>query len=107
STPSYKDFSSGKSSKILSPELIATKECKGFRFDGRNAWGKSGLVIGKMKDLPKAYYQGEIFDDNIHAIIPKEPQLIPAIRAFIEFGDFSAEVRRFNQKLAITSSAVV
>ncbi|NMY53036.1 N-6 DNA methylase [Pseudomonas sp. WS 5011] len=107
STPSYESFSSGKSSRILNPELIAKKECKGFRFDGRNAWGKKGIVVGKMKDLPKAYYHGEIFDDNIHAIIPKETRFILPVRAFLEFGDFATEVRRFNQKLAITSSAVV
>jgi hypothetical protein len=107
SSPDYHSFASGKSSKILNPDYIAKSECKGFRYDGRNAWGKKGIVIGKMRNLPPAYYSGEIFDDNIHAIIPHKSEYLLPIRAYIEFGDFSKQVRRFNQKLAITSSSVV
>jgi len=106
-TPDYENLNSGKCLKIMDPELILKSGCKGFRYDGRNAWGKKGIVIGKMRELPSAYYSGEIFDDNIHAIIPHDEKDLLPIRTYIEFGDFSDQVRRFNQKLAITSSAVV
>ncbi len=107
STPDYNNIASGKCSKILHPDLILKSGCNGFRYDGRNAWDKKGIVVGKMRELPSAYYSGEIFDDNIHAIIPHKEEYLLPIRTFIEFGDFSDQVRRFNQKLAITSSAVI
>jgi hypothetical protein len=107
STPKGDASVSGKSLKILNPELISNLDCKGFRYDGRNAWGKRGLVIGKMKDLPASFYNGEVFDDNIHAVIPQNQAHLIAIAAFIKHGDFATQIRRYNQKLAITSSSVV
>jgi len=107
SSPNYNNFSSGKSLKILKPDIIVKSGCKGFRYDGRNAWTKKGIVVGKMRELPASYYNGEIFDDNIHAVIPKEERYLVAIRSFIESDSYSRQVRILNQKLAITSSSVV
>ena len=56
-----------------------------------------------MGDLLVEIYNGEIFDSNIAAIIPKSPQLLLPILAFTSSDFFRKEVRRIDQSMKITN----
>ena len=38
---------------------------------GRMAWGKPGIAISQMRELPAALYSGEIFDKNVAVVSPR------------------------------------
>lgn len=74
---------------------------------GKDAWGKAGVAVTLMQDLPTAHYYGELFDDNIAVLIPRKPSDLAAIRAFCSSSEFANEVRKFNQKLAVKTQYLV
>lgn len=68
---------------------------------GHMAWGKLGVSVKLMKHLPVSIYAGELFDDNVAVLIPKDSADLVALYAFCESPEFSGEVRKNNQKLAL------
>lgn len=68
---------------------------------GHMAWGKLGVSVKLMKHLPVSIYAGELFDDNVAVLIPKDGADLVALYAFCESPEFSEEVRKNNQKLAL------
>ncbi len=68
---------------------------------GHMAWGKLGVSVKLMRHLPISIYAGELFDDNVAVLIPKESVNLNALYAFCESPEFSEEVRKNNQKLAL------
>lgn len=68
---------------------------------GHMAWGKLGVSVKLMKHLPVSIYAGELFDDNVAVLIPKDSADLVALYAFCESPEFSEEVRKNNQKLAL------
>ena len=74
---------------------------------GRGAWGRQGVVIRIMKHLPVTRYSGEIYDNNVAVIVPKNQKDLPAIWAFCSSSSFNIEVRKLNQKLSVTDEFFV
>lgn len=68
---------------------------------GHMAWGKFGVSVKLMRQLPVSIYAGELFDDNVAVLIPKDRKDLTALYAFCESPEFSEEVRKNNQKLAL------
>jgi hypothetical protein len=54
-----------------------------------------------MGSLPVSLYTGELFDDNTIAIIPKDPETLPAIWAFCSSPDYNAEVRKIDAAIKV------
>lgn len=82
-------------------------ELPGARKDGQEAWGKSGVVVSQMRELPCTLYTGELFDNNTAVILPKKPEYLPAIWAFCSSPEFNREVRKIDQKLNVTNATLV
>ena len=78
----------------------------GGRFQGQKAWNKKGIVISIMSELPISLYNGEIFDGNVHAISPIEPEYLPAIYAYTLDNSFKEEIRKIDQKLSVTCATI-
>ena len=74
---------------------------------GNQAWGKWGIAVSQMGDLPVSLYTGDKFDSNVAVIVPKDQSLVPAIWAFCSSFDFSKAVRRIDQKLNATNATLV
>lgn len=74
---------------------------------GKDCWGKAGLGVSLMTSLPVSIYSGELFDDNLAVLIPKQPTDLPALLAYCSSPDFHREVRRINQKLALKTQYLV
>ncbi len=68
---------------------------------GNAAWGKLGVGISQMHDLPATLYTGNKFDSSIAVIFPKDQSLVPAIWAFCTDEDFRRRVRQVNQKVSV------
>lgn len=74
---------------------------------GNQAWGKMGVCVSQMGNLPCTLYTGELFDTNCSPIIPKNPAHLPAIWAFCQSPQYNEAVRRIDQKLSVTNATLV
>lgn len=78
----------------------------GGRYQGQKAWGKKGFVISIMADLPTYLYTGEIYDGNVHAIIPKNSKDLNALFTYSRSKNFRDEIRKIDQKVSITCATI-
>ncbi len=83
------------------------KDLLGARMDGREAWGKQGVVISQMGNLLCTLYTGEAFDNNTAVILPKNPNHLPAIWSFCQSSRFNEAVRQIDQALKVTNASLV
>lgn len=74
---------------------------------GLEAWGKQGVCVTQIGNLPVSLYTGDCFDNNVAVIIPKDESLFPAIRAFCRSPEFSRSVRRIDNKLNVTNQTML
>jgi hypothetical protein len=74
---------------------------------GAMAWGRPGVAISQMGDLPACVYSQEIFDKNVAVISPKDPKHVAAVWAFCSSPEFSRAVRRIDQNLKVTNATLV
>lgn len=74
---------------------------------GFSAFGKKGVLLGQTSALPATLYYGELFDNNVAAIIPNDESMIPAIWAYCSSHNYNDDVRRIDQKLNVTNATLV
>src|SRR6266516_5081247 len=74
---------------------------------GGDAWGKQGIVVSLMGNLPVTLYTGEIFDNNCAVIWPYNAQHLPAIWAFCKSSEFAKSVRRIDNALKVTNQTLL
>ncbi len=74
---------------------------------GQAGWGKVGVAVGQMRQLPCTLYTGEKGDTNVAIIVPNDPTHLPAIWAFCKSPEFNVAVRRIDQKLNVTNATLV
>ena len=74
---------------------------------GKTAWGKVGVAVSQMRDLPCALYTGEIFDKNVAVISIEEDSHLPAIWCYCSSHEYNRAVRRIDQTLKVTNSTLV
>ncbi len=68
---------------------------------GVSEWGKRGVLVGLMRELPAVLYVGAAFDANAAAIVPADSEDTAAVLAFCHSSEFRAEVRRLNQSIYV------
>ena len=74
---------------------------------GRSAWGRVGVAVTQMREIPTSLYTGEIFDKNTAVVCPKDASTLPAIWCFCSSPAYNQAVRRIDQKLNVTNSTLV
>jgi hypothetical protein len=74
---------------------------------GLEAWGKRGICVSQMGDLPASLYNGDCFDNNAAVIIPKDKSHLPAIWAFCKSPAFARAVRRIDKALKVTNKTLL
>ncbi len=77
------------------------------RRQGVSAWGKLGVALSQMSNLPTALYLGGPFDSNMSAIIPKQDADLPAILAFCSSAEYVQAVKVIDQSAKPTNSSLV
>ena len=68
---------------------------------GANAWGRAGVAVKQMGSLPVSIYSGELYDNNVAVLVPKDPAHLLPIWTFCSSSDFNTQVRKINQALAV------
>ena len=68
---------------------------------GQEAWGKQGVAVSQMSNLPVSLYNGNLFDNSTAVILPHDPAYLPAIWAFCRSPEFLTSVRAINQKINV------
>jgi hypothetical protein len=74
---------------------------------GNLAWGKRGVAINQMNNLRASLFFGEKFDGNVNVIFPTSEENLPALWAFCSSSQYEKEVRRLDQKLAVTNATLL
>lgn len=74
---------------------------------GWQAWGKCGIRVSQMGDLPVTLHSGSHFDNNCAVIVPKNAEHLSAIWTFCESPQFRALVRQIDQSLKVTNATLV
>ncbi|QMV38410.1 N-6 DNA methylase [Vibrio vulnificus] len=74
---------------------------------GNQAWGKKGVVISQMGDLPATYYSGNLFDQSVGVIHPKSELDLMSIFAYCESDEYVNEVRKIDKKKNVTNATLV
>lgn len=74
---------------------------------GGAAWGRQGIAVSSMRNLPVSQYTGALFDNNTAVIIPKDPEDLPAIWSYCSSSEFNRAVRAIDQKLNVTNATLV
>ena len=77
------------------------------RIQGGRAWGKWGIAVCQIRNLPCTLYTGELFDNNVAVILPKQPSYLPAIWAFCQSPTFNVAVRNVDSKISVTNATLV
>jgi hypothetical protein len=68
---------------------------------GKPAWGKEGVAISLMGNLPTTRYGGQKYDINCCAIIPKDPADLAVLWAFAQSGELARAIREIDQSLKL------
>jgi hypothetical protein len=74
---------------------------------GGDVWGKQGLIVSLMGDLPVTRYAGHFFDNNCAALWPRDPNDLAAIWEFCSSPEFAEQVRVIDQQLKVTSATLL
>jgi hypothetical protein len=74
---------------------------------GSSAYGRSGVLVSQMGDLPCTLYRGGHFFKNAAVIAPHDPALTAAIWAYCKSPEFAYQVRLLDRKMNVTNSTLV
>jgi hypothetical protein len=107
SSPRNKSPFSGKSEIFLTIQALEKSDITEYVIRGRKAWGKRGVILSKVNNLPSSLYVGEFFDDNTYVLIPTNSEYLSPVFYYVRTDEYLKEVRKINQKLAITAEAMV
>jgi hypothetical protein len=88
--------------------------CERLGQAGAKAWirgtgfaGRMGVAVSSMGQLPVTLYTGELFDNNMAVIMPRDRAHLPAIWAFCQSPEYREAVRRIDQKMNVTNATLV
>jgi len=74
---------------------------------GNQAWGKKGIVVSQMGNLPVTLYTGELYDQSCAVILPVSTDLIAAVWTFCSSGAFADVVRDIDESIKVTPNTLV
>jgi hypothetical protein len=78
----------------------------GCRIHGQVVWGRTGVAVNKMRGLEPFIYSGELFDDNICPICPKNAAELPALWAYVSSDEYRIKVRDIDQAIKVTAATL-
>ena len=73
---------------------------------GHAAWGKRGIAINRMGDLPASLYFGTKFDCNVAVLVPKDQRDVAPLWAYCSSPQYSQAVREINKKVSVTNGTL-
>jgi hypothetical protein len=76
------------------------------RVQGLEALGRIGVAVSQIGDLPVTRFMGELFDNNTSALVPRSPELLPAVWCFCSSPAYATLVRSIDQSLKVTNASL-
>jgi hypothetical protein len=74
---------------------------------GEETWGKNGIVISAMGELPCTLAKGHPSDTNVAILIPKDEFNLAAIWCYCSSLEYNEDVRQIDQSLKVTNATLV
>lgn len=74
---------------------------------GKDLWGRPGVAMSLMGDLPATLYGGDRYDANCCALVPKTRTNVLALWSFASSGQLSRRVRDVDHSLAVRPSTLL
>ncbi|HHF3206013.1 TPA: DNA methyltransferase [Vibrio diabolicus] len=76
---------------------------------GKPNWGKNGVSVSLMRNLPSTIYSGQIYAAKCTAVVPHDQstEMLSALWEFFSSGSFNLEVRKINPRLSIEVKEVL
>ncbi len=84
------------------PDLNSQKGC---RLHGQRVFGRFGVAVNKM-NLKPFLYAGEVFDDNVCPIAPKNSEFHAAIWCYVQSNQYRKNIRVVDPKLNVTAATL-
>jgi hypothetical protein len=81
-------------------------ESGGAAIRGRAAWNRQGMAISQMGRLFSTRYGGDLFDNNVAALVPLNASDLPAIHAFVSSHEFHDAVREIDQGMKVMNATL-
>lgn len=79
----------------------------GGNYKWNSSWGKKGICISQMSELPRSLFLGDKFDGNADVIIPKNENDLSILWSFIKSVDYIVELRKIDPKLDVNTASLV
>jgi len=80
---------------------------KGIWQRGQEAWRRRGVAVNQSGRLYTTLYTGEIFQNGVAAIVPRNPADLPAIWAFLSNPEYEQLVRQIDTKVGVTNLTLI
>jgi hypothetical protein len=74
---------------------------------GQQAWEQFGVAVSLNKELRATLYAGNLFDKAVAAIIPKRPEYLLPIWAYLQTAEYGDAVRRLDKRVFIGNATLV
>jgi len=74
---------------------------------GQDAWEKSGICVGLMRDLPITLYGGQIFDMNSGVVWCEDSSKLTSIWCYLSSAMYSEAIRIIDQQLKLTTATLL
>ena len=91
----------------LNEDFYKAKEAGIAFIRGEKAWGKMGVVVSLMGNLPVTLYTGEPTDTNMAILLPKHDEYLAPIWAYCNSPEFPKDVRKVDRALKVTNGSLV
>ena len=95
----------GPMHKLVQEYEAVGKKVVGWRC-GQPAWGKIGISVAWMGDLPACIYVGCAYDNSAAVFIVDDEENLPAVYAFLSSNEYVSEVRKINSKYQVATTAL-
>ena len=74
---------------------------------GAGAWGKQGICVSLMGNLPTTLYTGEKYDMNCGIVWTDNEKEFPALWAYLSSEEYSVDIRKIDQQLKLTTATLL
>lgn len=71
------------------------------------AFGRNGVAVGQMSALPASLYTGDLYDNNVAAIVPTDTSLVPALWSYCSSEEYPAAVRKLDKKVGVIHGSLL
>ena len=89
---------------LSDPSLLAMPGCW---LRGHGIWERDGVAVRKTGELTPYAYGGEVFDDNVGVLAPRDESHASAVLCFCESGMHETALRQIDQALKVTAATLV